>query len=254
MASDFFDLTQITMRDLTKTEQQLFDYVVKNMYEVKSMSIREFAAANYMSTTSVFRFAQKLGFAGYTEFINSLLVTTHAQQSKILPNATKSKHPNEYLKNMMEAVRVMSPQQVESVVNLLFNKPNIYILTDSNTHVIGQYVERLFIGLGLHAYFPETAYQTQNLVNRISDKDMLIALSHSGRDAELMDFVQRVFLSAKPYLLSVTKAENNPLASLSDTNFYVFADEVKINGMDLTSNVAILMLIELLVYEYIVTI
>jgi len=249
---DFFEATQITMRNLTKTEQQLFDYVVKNMDVVKSMTIREFAEAHYMSTTSIFRFTQKLGFAGYTEFINSLLVTAHMQQDTALPKATNGRtYAEEYLKNAMEAVRVMSPQQVKDVVDLLIRKPNIYILTDSNTHVIGQYVERLFIGLGFHAYFPETAYQTQNLVNRIKDTDMLVALSFSGRDTVLTDFIQRVFLSAKPYLLSVTRADNNPLASLSDANFYVFADEVKVNGMDLTSSVAMLMVVELLVYEYV---
>jgi len=249
---DFFKATQDTIRNLNQTEQKLFDYVVKNMDEVKYMSIQKFASQQFLSTTTIFRFTQKLGFSGYTDFINSLLVTSHSQQDTALPDIVLGQgYSEEYLKNAMEAVRVMSPKQVAEVVGLLNRKPNIYVLTDDNTHAIGQYCERLFIGLGFHAYFPEAAYQTQNLVNRIGADDMIIALSYSGQDVVLIDFIERVFLTERPYLLSVTRADNNPLEGLSDANFYVFADEIHVPGMNLTSSVTMLMVIELLIYEYI---
>lgn len=252
MAQDFFEATQDVIRDLNQTERGLFEYVVKNMDTVKDMSIQKFAEEQFLSTTTIFRFTQKLGFSGYSDFINSLLVTAHSHQDTTLPDVVVGKGYSEaYLKNAMEAVRVMAPKQVDAVVALLAHKPNIYILTDDNTHAIGQYCERLFIGLGFHAYFPEAVYQTQNLVNRIRSQDMILALSYSGQDAVLIDFIERVFLKERPYLLSVTRADNNPLESLSDSNFYVFADDIRVPGMDLTSSVTMLMIVELLVYEYI---
>ena len=249
---DFFEATQETIRNLNQTERQLFDYVIKNMDNVKHMSIQKFASEQFLSTTTIFRFTQKLGFTGYSDFINSLLITSHSRQDAVIPDVVIGrKYGEEYLKNAIEAVRVMPPKQVEEVLALLTRKPNIYILTDDNTHVIGQYCERLFIGLDFHAYFPETAYQMQNLVNRISSTDMIIALSYSGRDSAMLNFIEKVFLLKHPFLLSITRADNNPLESLSDTNFYVFADEIHISGMDLTSGVTALMIVELLVYEYI---
>ena len=251
MAIDFFEATQGVVIDLNRNERQLFEYVVKNMDKVKLLSIREFAEEQFVSTTTIFRFTQKLGFSGFADFIDSLLVTAHVQQDIEIPDVLTGRgYSEEYLKNAIEAVRVMSPKQVDLVVELLAKKPNIYILTDDNTHTIGQYCERLFIGLGLHAYFPETAYQMQNLVNRIRSKDMIIAMSYQGRDEVLIDFIQRVLLKERPYLLSITRADNNPLESLSDANFYVFADKIRVPGMDLTSNVPMLMIIEMLVYEY----
>ena len=249
---DFFEATQETIRNLNQTERQLFDYVVKNMDDVKSMSIQKFAAEQFLSTTTIFRFTQKLGFSGYSDFINCLLVTVHSRHDAVVPDVVAGKnYGEEYLKNAIEAVRVMSPKQIEDVLALLARKPDIYILTDDNTHVIGQYCERLFIGLGFHAYFPENAYQRQNLVNRIRSKDMVIALSYSGQDSVMLTFIEKVFLSEHPFLLSVTRADNNPLEGLSDSNFYIFADETHISGMDLTSGVTMLMIVELLVYEYI---
>jgi len=250
MTIDFFEATGENIRNLNHTERKLFDYVVKNMNEVKEMSIQKFAAEQFLSTTTIFRFTQKLGFTGYSDFINSLLVTVHSHQCERLPEMATRDYRENYLKNAMEAVRVMSSKQVEKVVDLLRQKPRIYILTDDNTHTIGQYCERLFIGLGFHAYFPDIPYLRQNLVNRIRSQDMIIALSYSGQDEGLIDFIQRVFLTERPHLLSITRADNNLLESLSDSNFYVFADEITVPGMNLTSSVAMLMIVELLAYEY----
>jgi len=252
LTMDFFEATQETARNLNPTDRKLFDYVVKNMREVKGMSIQKFAASQFLSTTTIFRFARKLGFSGYADFIDSLLITLHNQQHTNLPTVVVSQgYSEEYLKNTMEAIRVMSPNRTAEVMAKLMENPSIYILADDNTHVIGQYCERLFIGLGFHAYFPETPYQMQNLVNRVRSEDMIIALSFQGKDVVLIDFIERVYLKARPYLLSVTRADNNTLESLSDCNFYVFADEIRMKSMDLTSNVAMLMIVELLVYEYI---
>jgi len=252
LIKDFFEATQETIRDLNQTERQLFDYVVKNMDTVKDMSIQKFASDWLVSTTTIFRFTQKLGFSGYADFINSLLVTSHSQQNAVLPDVVVGRgYSEEYLKNAMEAVRVMSPQHVEGVMAMLARRPDIYILADANTHTIGQYCEKLFIGLGFHAYFPEAAYQMQNLANHISSQDMIIALSYSGQDTVLIDVIERVFLRGRPYLLSITRADNNPLESMSDANFYVFAENIRLHGMDLTSSVPMLMILELLVYEFI---
>ncbi|MCL2201356.1 MAG: MurR/RpiR family transcriptional regulator [Oscillospiraceae bacterium] len=251
MIPDFFEATQDSVRELNQNERILFDFVVKNMDMVKSMSIRKFAELRFVSTTTIFRFVKKLGFSGYTDFTDSLIVTAHSANGVEIPSViTGEGYSGEYLRNAMESLRVMSPKQVKSVVKLLKKKPSIYILTDDNTQAIGQYCERLFIGLDFHAYFPEAVYQRQSLVNSIKSSDLLIALSYSGQDTVLIDFIQRLFLKEHPHLLSITRADNNPLERLSDTNFYVFADKIRVPGMDLTSNVPMLMVIEMIVYEY----
>lgn len=251
MIEDFFEVTKDKLRDLNQNERELFDYVVKNINLVKTLSIQKFAATQFISTTSIFRFTKKLGFTGYSDFIASLVATSTAQQSTPLPDIVKdSDYSQMYLKNIMEAARVMSAQYVDDICEKLKTRPNIYILCDDSTHGIGQYAERLFIGLGFRAYFPEAAYQMQTLVSHVQTHDMIIALSYTGEDETLCDFIKRVYLKEKPYLMSITRADNNVLESLSDANFYMFAEAMHLNGMDLTSTLPMLMILELLVYAY----
>lgn len=250
MAKDFFEATGNNTANLTQTEKQLFEYVVKNMHSVKSMSIQKFADEQFLSTTTIFRFVQKLGFGGYTEFINSLLVTSHINKDIEIPDIVYRKNYNEeYLKNIVESVRVMSSELITKTVDALSEKRNIYILTDDNAHTIGQYSEKLFLGLGYKTYFPETAYQTQSLVDFIKSGDMIIALSYTGEDPMLLDFIKRTFINEKPFLLSITGPKNNVLESLSDANFYVFTEEIILDDKDITSCVPMLTVIEILVYE-----
>ena len=252
MSQNFFEATQNVLSGLNQTDRDLFEYVVKNMDHVKDLSIQKFAAERFLSTTTIFRFTQKLGFSGYTDFVNSLLVTIHQAKDMEIPQALHNKiYSEEYLKNIIEAVRIMPVDLVAQVMDVLESTPKIFILTDEHASLIGQYSEKLFLGLGFTTYFPEAVYQTRSLLDTIKSGDMIIALSYSGQDHELINIIENVFVNEKPFLLSITRAENNVLESLSDVNFYVFAEEIHINGMNLTSNVPMLTVLELLVYEYI---
>jgi RpiR family glv operon transcriptional regulator len=250
MARDFFEATQGALERLNQTERKLFDYVVKNMDEVKDFSIQRFAAERYLSTTTIFRFAQKLGFSGYSDFINSLLVTEHRSRAASVPSVLHNKaYADEYLKNVMEAVRVMPAEKVARVLEVLARKPNVYILCDSHASELGRYCEKLFLAIGRRTYFPEVEYHTVAVMDLLENDDLLIVLSYSGEEMALIKTVERLFLDKRPFLLSITRADNNTIQNMSDVNFYVFADEIELNGISLTSQVAMLMILELLVYE-----
>jgi RpiR family glv operon transcriptional regulator len=250
VARDFFEATQGARERLNQTERRLFDYVVRNMDAVKEYSIQRFAKECYLSTTTIFRFARKLGFTGYSDFINSLLVTEHRRRSASVPNVLYSKaYAEEYLKNVMEAVRVMPQQSVERVLNVLRGQPSVYVLTDEHANELGRYCEKLFLGLGLRAYFPEVGYQVTAMMDMVQAGDLLIVLSYSGEDAAVIELVERLLAEKAPFVLSVTRADNNSVQSMSDVNFYVFADEVVLGGINLTSQVGMLMILELLVYQ-----
>jgi RpiR family glv operon transcriptional regulator len=250
MSQDFFEISAKALPRLNKTESSLYAYIVKNMGKVKRMSIQSLASELYLSTTTVFRFTRKLGFSGYSDFTESLLITDHNNTQPEIPSVVYAKkYSEEYLKNIMEAVRVMPADKVAAVMDVLTRKPFVYIITDSNANDIGRYCEKLFLGLGLRAYFPEVDYQEALLHDWITDNDLLIALSYSGNDEKLISSVEHVFLSKRPFLLSVTRADNNILQNMSDVNFYVFADEIRLHGVDMTSRISMIMLLELIVYN-----
>ena len=69
---DFYSYTSERLDRLSNTERNVFNFVIKNMHQVKNMSIRELAAECYVSTPTLFRFVKKLGFEGYSEFVAAI--------------------------------------------------------------------------------------------------------------------------------------------------------------------------------------
>ncbi len=251
MSKNFFEATYANLSKLNDTERALFDYVVKNISRVKQLSIQKLASECFLSTTTVFRFTQKLGFEGYSDFVSALLVTDFAVPSPTVPPVFRAKrYSEEYLKNIYEAVRVMPEPHIRRVTAKLSERPDVYILADGHSADIGRYAERLFLSLGLRAYFPEADYQFVHVYNNIKDADVLVALSFTGKNQTVVSALEQIMSRHKPFLLSLTRADNNIVQNMSDVNFYVFADEVIHGGIELTSRVAMLTILELLVYEH----
>ena len=58
-------LLRSSYNGLTKSEQKLADYILKNPSDVMHMTMSELADATSSADATVFRFCQKLGFSGF---------------------------------------------------------------------------------------------------------------------------------------------------------------------------------------------
>lgn len=58
----------LDMKNLSSVEQEIYRYLMNNIETVPYMGVREIADEAHVSSTSVFRFIQKLGFESYPEF------------------------------------------------------------------------------------------------------------------------------------------------------------------------------------------
>ena len=52
---NFYEQTSSCVSRLSPTEQNLFNYIIKNLHIVKDMSIRDLSEKCFVSTTSIFR-------------------------------------------------------------------------------------------------------------------------------------------------------------------------------------------------------
>lgn len=57
-----------TIQKFNETEIMLYKYVLENTEKIPYMTIREFAVAVNLSTSSILRFCTKLGCEGYNDF------------------------------------------------------------------------------------------------------------------------------------------------------------------------------------------
>lgn len=251
---DFFEIVNPHIPDLTKNEQALFDYVVSNLDAIKNRSIREVADDCFVSTTTFLRFVRKLGFSGFSEFTTVIKYTLLnkkelTQQSPFV--VSQKDYREEYLKNVVESVRVMDNEKVARIVSQLKNKPKIFLFAKGISKEIMRYIQYLYNTAGFFVIFPED-HQTRAIAQKqVAEKDLVFIFSYKGEDIELMECIRNMKAHTHPLIVSITGADNNLIQNSSDVNLYMFTDEISLNHLDITSHISMIAIMELILYQYI---
>ncbi|MGG7078689.1 MurR/RpiR family transcriptional regulator [Clostridium sardiniense] len=249
MSINFFDFVNDKIGTLNKTEKKIFDYVVENIDAVKGMSIRKLSNECYVSTTTLFRFVKKLGFVGYNEFISTLRIGYVSDGKVVIPQVVKRQDYNEeYLKNIIEAIRVIKKDDAEKFVNILRNKPKIYIFGTGLTFQVVGYIHYLLLSMDYDATIINRDYEKQHIIRSVSPDDLVLIFSFSGENDEIIDILEQIKVKNNN-IVSITRADNNLICSLSNINFYIFSDSITNNGNDLSSRISMIAIMETLLYK-----
>lgn len=247
---DFYSQTSSNAEKLSPTERNILQYVVKNMHKVKNMSIRELAKETYVSTTTLFRFVKKIGYSGYGEFVDAVGQTEKESGKIHIPSIVRDdNYRDSYLKNVVEAVKVITDEKIETFHKIMSRYPHIYILAEGLSSEVAKYFSRLLITMGYNAEIPMEEYEFVSLMRRIKRDDVLLILSYTGSNRSIINHVERIFAIATPTIVSFTRADNNIIQNMSDLNFYVFADEIDFEGVDVTSRCGMIAIMETLMYK-----
>lgn len=245
---DFYTAANQHFSELNDSEKRIFDFILKHFDEVKAYSIRELALKCYVSSTTIFRFAKKLGFNGYSELIESLTIAPEAPQT--IPHSIMQKdYKEEYLKNIIESVRVTDQAKIEHFNQLLDQNPVIYLMGEDLDLQALHYVHWLFTAQGFRAVLLTDQAAVQNALRHITDQDIFFAFAYTGDNSPIVEAIERVKQQSQATIVSFTRAVTNVIQNLCDIDFYVFSDEIAWDQLDLTSRISMLAIVELIFYH-----
>lgn len=248
---DFYEFSSKSMGKLNATETKLLDYVLGHMDELSHMNIRTMSRNCYVSTATVFRFVKKLGFAGFSEFIE-MVGQSNSQilkPAEVPQSLANKEYMQEYLKNIIEGVRVIRPEQIQRFLEALDRNPRVYLIGQGLGLPVACYCDHLFTAFGYDTYRPEEEFEFRATLARVQDNDLCIFFSYSGNNQKISQIIQYLRANTKAFLVSITRADNNLVQSMSDLNFYIFADQLTHGDIDITSRISMIAVIEDLLYS-----
>ncbi len=252
---NFYERTSSALPNLTSGEQEIFNYVKKNLHVVTILYNRKLAERCFVSTTTLFRFVKKLGYESYNEFIDDVRETEFESRKIEIPNiVANDNYRDSYLKNMIEAVKVITDEKIELFDKLMSRNPDIFILAEGLSSEVAGYVKRLLVSCGYNVEVPVEEYEFKSVLKKIKRDDVLLVLSYNGNNRSVIHNIERIFAISTPKIISITRSDNNAIQNMSDLNFYVFADEIEYEGEDITSRIGMIAIIETLMYKRIVTV
>ena len=257
MCRHFYEKGKVTVVDLnkfiegknlTEIEKTVLEYIVDNIDQVLKMGVRGVARANYTSSSTIMRLTKKLEYNGFVDMYYRLLPMIKSSEVIVHEDAhfIDSFSSNKLIKyNSYSKIREFAKKICE------IDKKYIFIFGTGFSAMSAEYFNRKLLVLGRKCIMSSGMDSIGVFENNLSDMGMLIVISKSG---ETKSVVERVKTAKENgiYVVSFTNELNNSVNSLADLPFLI-EDSNKLDDRNMAPNTFfpnVLMLIELLVYEY----
>ena len=210
-------------QNLSSTDISIWKYILNNRAQIRRISIHELAKECCVSSTTIVRFAQKLGFDGFSDLKSSLkyeepVENIHSQD--ILPALE-----NFYSKTVSNLMKrnYDDPSRLVHEANRVFAFSSGYVQSN-----VVQELKRLFFYDNIFIYEIKGRDEFYSILKTANKDDLFIIVSLSGESYLVTEFSLQLQLKGIP-LISITRLHDNTLASRSTENLYVFSEQFQVN-------------------------
>ncbi|MFD1254081.1 HTH-type transcriptional regulator MurR [Devosia equisanguinis] len=245
------------LESMTRADRQIAQFILDDPERMLSLSSAALAEATGRSQSSVVKFSQKLGYAGYQQLkldVNKAKAQEfHAPAGVIHGSIDASdsyltilqKLIGSKLLSMRETSAVNTEATIDSAIDVLVKARRIQLAGVGASSLVARDFSYKLLKLGRTVLVDSDSHIQISNASVLNSEDLIIALSHSGRSVETLRIAE-LAKARGATLLSITGLHSNPLAELADIRLYTVADEERVRSSAITSRDAQLMLTDML--------
>ena len=216
-------IKRIRRASLTKTEQKIADYFLKNLEEVGKLSSSELARKIGVSDASIIRFSRTIGYEGFLDLKNDIYFDL---VSKAINAPSKRSLTERFESNQSEDISVDQPQQYLDIMRQNIEQSLLQNTPESYTKVVDYLLaaeEKYIIGLrgckGIASQFARLLQFSANRVVEIttSGSDSVGALLDIGANDVFLMFVLSRYYSGDMMLASIAHERGAKVCIITDS-------------------------------------
>lgn len=243
------DLAKLTDgKNLSEVEKTVLYYIVEHIDQVLKMGVRGVAKENYTSSSTIMRLTKKLGYSGFVDMYYKLLPMVRSIEGTI-------DHDIQFMDSFCSnrLLQYNSYEQMRAFAQKICELGNryIFIFGTGFSSMPAEYFNRKLLVLGRKCIVSSGMDSIGVFENNLSDMGMLIVISRSGETQSVVDRV-KIAKENGIFIISFTNELVNRVNALADLAFRI-EDSNKLDDRNMTANTFfpnVLMLMELLIYEY----
>ena len=242
----FEEVANAHYKNLNENDRYILRRICADKEACRNLPIQGLADHCNVSRTTILRFAQKLGFEGY-----SAMKAFLAFEAQEIPQE-ETRDMTACLYADMEALREqVAPERTAPVCRLMAAASRIFVYgTGATQKEIAKEMQRMFMSLHKYLNLIDGEAELQNLLADLQPQDMLLLISFSGENAFLQDMVQKLAIRGVPYI-SMTSLSENFLAQHAKLALYIPITPVKTLQGEYYSTVLFFVAVDILMRRYI---
>lgn len=243
-----------------KTEHIVAEYLLENPRVVMDYNVRELAAKLYVSTSSIVRFCQRLGYTGYREFRqaiiyelamygqNNKLADTHITKDDSIESIAE-KIEKKNIVSLEETYKLLDMEKLKECVNLIYTARTILLFGIGASHVVAKDAYLKFLRIGKACITNEDWHAQLLMAKNASKKDIGIVLSYSGETVEMVECTKALKENQTP-TIAITRFAPSTIASMVPHVLYVSAGESVFRNGAISSRIAQMNVMDILYTAY----
>lgn len=198
---------------LNEKDRQLLQFIIHNKKEIAFLNTQAMATFCHVSRTTLLRVSQKLGLST----ISDLQMLLQNEQKQEMNALSFDKVCTLY----HEMIDAMEKIPLHDICRLLDSCKTIYIYgTGNEQKTMADECKRMFASVGKCVIELFDYGEVEMISESIEQNDLFIIISLSGETKEGIQ-VAEFMKNRKVKLLSITRLQNNTIASLCDYHLYV---------------------------------
>lgn len=213
---------------LTRAEYRVLAHLTTHPLLVGNITVRELAQETFVSTATIMRLCQKLGFSGYSELIwhcKQLLADTPHIAVPADETADLSLRFNQFIANYQQTFRWATEEKRRFFAGLLREKESFFLYGAGFSYLFAEYLTKKLQVLGKTAFISGPGDSRNIFLSNAARYEVFIAVSRSGETEQVLDKA-RIAKNVGMTIVAFTRASANSLASMADLHFGLYDEAV----------------------------
>lgn len=243
-------------KDLSAKELAVATFIQANTDALKNMSIQSLAKLNQVSTSTILRLCNKLGYSGFSDFKVDLISSLPRKlNTDVLQDDINLNDSLQDVNNKVQSMEKSSIDETHSMINLESLNKAIDLIIDSNKIIIfgasssglvGKELEYQLIKIKKDVSCHFDSYIQKSIANNLDGNDLIIIISHSGETPECIDLLK---LAQKNNVrsIAITKMGQSQVSSLAEVILHTTSTEHVSRLIPIRSKISQISVINMLV-------
>lgn len=180
------DLIRDNYNKLDKNDINLYSYIMQEKTDFVEKTLKEFSKKSKFSESSIVNFAKKIGLDGYSE----LKYLIKWEREKIVDF---DENEIDYTYNDISlSMNMIKGLNLDGLFECLYNTNKIYLIyTGYIQKNLAEELKRNFLNIGVIVYTLDIKNDLELLNKNIERDDIVMAISFSGENTILLEFIKK---------------------------------------------------------------
>ncbi|HYK74511.1 MAG TPA: MurR/RpiR family transcriptional regulator [Pseudoneobacillus sp.] len=240
-------------QSLSKAEQKVADFVLKNADETIYSSVTLLAEKAGVGETSVIRFCRKLGCRGFQDFklsiAQDLVNPTEQVNGEIKEDDSIeticSKITSHNISALNNTTSLLSKHELMKATNTFEMAKKIYFFGIGSSGITANDAKYRFMRLGFNADSATDSHIIAMNASLVSKEDVVVGISSSGSTKDLVEGI-KIAKKNGAHIIALTNHAKSPITLYADTILLSASKETPFQGGAFASKIAQIHVLDLL--------